>query len=65
MAVVVTRRNNLAINYYSQGQYQKSEEQMLLALKIRAKRLGEDHPYTQSSRQNLAAIQVKLAQTRH
>jgi tetratricopeptide (TPR) repeat protein len=48
--------NNLAINYYYQGDLVTAERLMRRALQIRETRLGITHPDTQSSRRSLAAI---------
>ncbi|MBP1468015.1 tetratricopeptide repeat protein, partial [Candidatus Chloroploca sp. M-50] len=52
-----TSLNNLAINYYDQGDLATAERLMRRALQIRETRLGPDHPHTQGSRQSLAVMQ--------
>ncbi|XHR85890.1 MAG: tetratricopeptide repeat protein [Gloeotrichia echinulata GP01] len=52
--------NNLAYLYDSQGIYSEAEPFCLQALAIFEQRLGVNHPYTITVRENLAACQASL-----
>ena len=56
-----TSLNNLAISHYYQNQFAAAAELMRRALAINEQQRGPDHPNTQRSRQNLAAIELGLA----
>ncbi len=54
--------NNLAVNCYDQGEIVVAADLMRRALAIYEDRLGANHPDTQGSRQDLEAIEERLAE---
>ena len=55
-ADIAVSYNNLALEYYRQGKYEKAEELHEKALRIREHLLGEEHPDTTESYNNLALV---------
>ena len=53
---VATSLNNLALLYYTQGEYAAAEPLYKRALQIDEKALGPDHPSVATSLNNLAAL---------
>ena len=53
---VATSLNNLALLYYTQGDYAKAEPLYKRALSIREKALGPDHPSVATGLNNLALL---------
>ena len=58
---VVTSLNNLAALYESQGRYSEAEPHYLRSLAIRLEKLGENHPYTQSTQMSLILLRLQIA----
>ncbi|TYT69811.1 tetratricopeptide repeat protein, partial [Microcystis aeruginosa] len=58
---VATSLNNLAELYKYQGRYAEAEPLYVRAIAIYQERLGENHPHTQTVRQNFMILLSRLS----